>query len=88
MRAVPQQTRSLERKRQIVEAAFAVIKREGRDQFTTEQIAVEAGVSIGTIYRYFNDRVDVLDELFPYRVPGLGPGAKVDEIVTRRVIKG
>jgi Bacterial regulatory proteins, tetR family. len=45
----------------------------GRDRFTTDMIAKRAECSIGTIYRYFADRVDILDELYPNRVEGLDP---------------
>lgn len=39
----------------------------GRDRFTTAQVAELAGVSIGTIYRYFPDRVALLDFVWPDR---------------------
>ena len=52
---------------QIVAAALIVLARNGRDRFTTADIAAEAGVSIGTIYRYFADRVAILDHVWPNR---------------------
>jgi hypothetical protein len=41
----------------------------GRDRITTAQVAERAGCSIGTIYRYFPDRVAMLDHVWPGR-PG------------------
>lgn len=53
-------------------AARTVIAREGRDRFTTSQIVAEAGVSVGILYRYWANRIDVLDDLYPNRTEGLG----------------
>ncbi|WP_165066119.1 TetR/AcrR family transcriptional regulator [Marisediminicola senii] len=39
----------------------------GRDRLTTGQVAKLAGVSIGTIYRYFPDRLALLDHVWPDR---------------------
>ena len=72
-RIKPIQKRSEERRATIVAAAKDVIDEVGRDRFTTDMIAKRAECSIGTIYRYFADRVDILDELYPNRVEGLDP---------------
>jgi len=66
-RTQPVQQRGGARVEQIMRAALVVLKREGRDRFTTAQVAVEAGVSIGTVYRYFKDRVAILDAVWPDR---------------------
>lgn len=39
----------------------------GRDRMTTAQVAELAGCSIGTFYRYFIDRVALLDSIAPDR---------------------
>ena len=39
----------------------------GRDRLTTDQVAKLAGTSIGTIYRYFPDRLALLDHVWPDR---------------------
>jgi len=39
----------------------------GRDLLTTAMVAQKAGVSIGTIYRYFNSRQEILDHIAPNR---------------------
>lgn len=48
-------------------AARIAIKERGRDSFTTTDIAILAGVSIGTVYRYWRSRVEVLDDVWPGR---------------------
>lgn len=67
LRNPPQQARSTATLRAILVTADAMIKRDGPDRFRTEDLAVSTGVSIGTIYRYFDDRVDILDALAPQR---------------------
>lgn len=39
----------------------------GRDRFTTAQVAELAGVSIGSVYRYFTDRTAMLEYIWPER---------------------
>jgi hypothetical protein len=34
---------------------------------TTGQVANEAGIAIGSLYRYFPDRVAILDRIWPDR---------------------
>jgi len=48
-------------KRLIVEAAARVILRSGVYQFSMQEVADEAGVSLRTLYRYFPSREDLLD---------------------------
>ncbi|MBF4578920.1 helix-turn-helix domain-containing protein [Frigoribacterium sp. VKM Ac-2530] len=67
LRHPPLQARSLDTLRTILVTADAMISRNGPDRFTTDDLAAAAGVSIGTIYRYFDDRVDILDALSPQR---------------------
>lgn len=71
LRHEPIQDRAYRRLEQLEQAARTVIAREGRDAFTTAQIAQEAGASIGTVYRYFPDRLAILDHLWPNRCEGL-----------------
>lgn len=83
LRVTPTQARSQKRLESLRQAAREVIAEQGRDRFTTNQIALRAGCSIGTFYRYFPDRVAVLDDLFPTREMVLrepseaGPNAEV-----------
>lgn len=68
----PQQPRAKRQLKNIADAAIRVIEKEGRDYFTTGQVASAAGVSIGLIYRYFADRGALLRWLYPDAVQGLG----------------
>ena len=75
LRNTPRQARADRRVAQIRAAARLVIVTRGRDRFTTADVATLAGCSIGTLYRYFPDRVALLDDLFPHHVEGLTPGS-------------
>lgn len=57
---VPQQKRSIAKKEQIIEAASRVFNRDGFFGTTTDEIAKEAGFSVGSIYSYFTDKKDIL----------------------------
>ena len=48
------------RRRQLVEAAIAVIHEEGFGQATVARIARRAGVSSGMVHHYFEDKDDLL----------------------------
>lgn len=74
-RVEPVQARSSKRRLRILAAAAQVISDlgpDGRDRFTTGQVAAAAHCSIGTVYRYFEDRVDILNALYPDRARDLG----------------
>lgn len=49
-----------QRREQIMKAAIRLFARQGFARTTTRQIAREAGVSEGTIYRYFTSKQDLL----------------------------
>jgi AcrR family transcriptional regulator len=49
-----------QRQRQIIDAAFDVFSRKGFAEATTHEIAKEAGVAVGTIYKYFQNKRDLL----------------------------
>jgi AcrR family transcriptional regulator len=67
LRHKPLQARSTARLEQILAAARVVLAEDGRDRLTTARIAQVAGCSIGTLYRYFPDRVMILDAIAPDR---------------------
>ena len=60
-----------DRRTQLIEAAHRVIARRGFPAATTREIAAEAGVAEGTIYRYFEDKVDLCLAVVGDRLPEL-----------------
>jgi AcrR family transcriptional regulator len=59
----PVQRRSQEMVDRILEAAGRVLGREGYAAMSTNRVAAEAGVSIGSLYRYFNDKAEIVEHL-------------------------
>ena len=53
MRLIPKQSRSSYKVTLISEAAIQLLDTSKSPDFTTNHIAVRAGVSVGTLYRYF-----------------------------------
>jgi AcrR family transcriptional regulator len=56
LRRIPSQARSEQTIRIIFEAAAQVLKDSGEAALTTNRIAQRAGVSIGTLYQYFDSK--------------------------------
>jgi AcrR family transcriptional regulator len=70
-----------DKRAQLLEAAQRVIARRGLPAATTREIAAEAGVAEGTIYRYFEDKLDLCLAVVGDRLPQLlrrlpGQGAR------------
>lgn len=61
----PKQQRSIEKKRRIIEAGFKLFCEKGFHKTNTAEIAKEAGVSTGILYRYFLDKRAVFMECLP-----------------------
>lgn len=60
IRVEPVQARSTARVNALLDAASDAIHELGYEQLTTAMVAERAGASIGTVYRYFPDRIAVL----------------------------
>jgi hypothetical protein len=64
MRRVPRQERS----RLLVDciriAAAEILEKNGPEALTTNNIAARAGVSIGSLYQYFANKEEILEEVF------------------------
>ena len=60
---VPQQLRSIETKKKIIEAGYDLFAKNGFYKTNTAQIAKEAGVSTGIVYGYFKNKKDILFEV-------------------------
>lgn len=57
------QRRSEEMVARILDAAAVVLQRDGYRRMSTNRIAEEAGVSIGSLYRYFGDKDEIFESL-------------------------
>ncbi|MBO7149488.1 MAG: TetR/AcrR family transcriptional regulator [Clostridia bacterium] len=56
----PKQLRSVEKKNRIVQAGYELFAEKGYINTNTAEIAKKAGVSVGLVYGYFNDKRDIL----------------------------
>lgn len=55
----PQQQRSIEKRKKIIEAGFQLFYEKGYHNTNTAEIAKFAGVSTGIVYSYFKDKKDI-----------------------------
>jgi len=53
------------KQRGIMEAAVRVMTKQGMEGFSMDDVAVEAGVSKGTLYNYFSTKEELL-----FSIPG------------------
>lgn len=60
----PKQARALKREQAIMDAAYGLVRDKGVDAVTTTSIARTASIPVGSVYRYYKDRADVLDQLY------------------------
>ncbi len=60
MRKQPRQARSRATVEAVVEAGARILSEQGWTGFTTNKIAEAAGVSIGSLYQYFPDKVSLV----------------------------
>jgi AcrR family transcriptional regulator len=59
----PVQARSKAMVERILEAATQVLARGGYAQMSTNRVAEAAGVSVGSLYRYFSDKEEIFETL-------------------------
>jgi len=60
-RRAPLQPRSVQTIQRVVHAASSLLCRLPLEEVTTTRIAVEAGVSVGALYRFFPDKQSIVD---------------------------
>ena len=60
---VPRQRRSIEMVHSILDHAVVVLQREGAAHLSTNQVAAEAGISVGSLYQYFANKQMLLQGL-------------------------
>jgi len=63
MRKQPLQQRSRDMVATLLDAASRVIVERGLDNFTTNHVAEAAGVSVGSLYQYFDDKDALIEAL-------------------------
>ncbi|CAN5132670.1 TetR family transcriptional regulator [soil metagenome] len=63
LRNEPVQARSAARLSALLDAAAQIVDEIGYERLTTAMVAERAGASIGTVYRYFPDRIALLQAL-------------------------
>lgn len=64
MRRKAKQARSIETSRAILIAAAQVLEDFGYNHATTDRIAERAGVSIGSLYQYFGNKLELFERVF------------------------
>lgn len=72
----PRLTTSLDRA-QILDATAVVLRRSGYDGTTIRAIAAELNCAVGSIYRYFEDKRDLLDAVCQRRFEALAEHAEL-----------
>ena len=63
MRKEPRQSRSRVTVEAILDAGARILSDEGWAAFTTNRVAEVAGVSIGSLYQYFPDKLSLVDAI-------------------------
>jgi AcrR family transcriptional regulator len=63
LRSKPRQERSQEMVSRILDATAQVLAARGYDGLSTNRVAEQAGVSIGSLYRYFEDKEQLVEQL-------------------------
>ena len=63
LRNPPTQARSRARLRLVMDVADELLSREGADSFTTTRIAEAAGIPVGSVYRFFDDKETIVEAL-------------------------
>ena len=76
MRRKPQQQRAKLIVDHILQAAQICIVEQGLMQITTPKIAEKAGVSVGSLYQYFENKEEIIQELLRRKSENLGLALK------------
>jgi AcrR family transcriptional regulator len=75
LRKLPTQERSKRMIATILEAAEKVMVRDGYESFTTNHVAEEAGISVGSVYQYFPDKHALVGYMLSDQVQQIAAGA-------------
>jgi AcrR family transcriptional regulator len=63
LRRVPQQDRSRDKLRRVLDAADGLLAREGGEALATTRVAAAAGIAVGSLYAYFPDKEAIVEAL-------------------------
>jgi len=63
LRRVPQQERSREKLRRVLDAADQILADEGAAALTTTRVAAAAGIAVGSLYAYLPDKEAIVEAL-------------------------
>ncbi len=66
MRKTPRQRRSRQLVEDLIQATAEVIAERGLAETTTNHVAARAGVSVGSLYQYFEDKQALVEALLTY----------------------
>jgi AcrR family transcriptional regulator len=80
LRTVPQQARGRDKVVRMLEAADRLMATEGADAITTTRVAAEAGISVGSVYRYLPNREAIIEGLAVHYLSLLE--ARLDELIS------
>jgi AcrR family transcriptional regulator len=64
-REVPTSARAQATRQRVLDAAKELVATEGVDALDTRLVAARAGASIGTVYRFWRNKHDLLQEIHP-----------------------
>lgn len=67
----PRQARAKQTVQSLVDAGFLLIQKQGKEAFTTRNVAQLAGVGVGSVYEYFADKQALLDAMQAQAIDGL-----------------
>jgi AcrR family transcriptional regulator len=85
MRRKAKQTRSIMTTNAILMAAAEVLEDHGYNHATTDRIAERAGVSIGSVYQYFGNKLELFERVFDRQADLIVTGLQnytIDETAT------
>ncbi|MES9968511.1 MAG: TetR/AcrR family transcriptional regulator [Candidatus Thiodiazotropha sp.] len=78
LRKEPQQKRSKRLYERILQAAEEVLIRLGYGAFTSNTVAEEAGISIGSVYQYFPDKKTIVIHMLDSKITAVHAGIRAE----------
>ncbi|MHA1585550.1 MAG: TetR/AcrR family transcriptional regulator [Promethearchaeota archaeon] len=66
----------------IIDTFLDLVEKKGYANVSTNQVAKNAGISIGTIYKYFENKADILDQGFQTSISDFGEMPDFIEMIT------